>query len=86
MKVSMNGLRRNMAHAFNEFAIHQKEMLEKDEFDSITVYEYQKDENTELLAKLRMHIANLMICYEPGDEDFRDLSDEIQVVEIGEGE
>ena len=67
MKVSMNGLRKNLTHSFNEFMIDIKRT---------NTFDNMNDREIDSLESLRAMIGSLNCCYYPEDkEDWDDLSD-----------
>jgi hypothetical protein len=77
MKVSFDGLRKNIAEDFNslisEFR-YQNNRLPENSYINI------RDE----IANLRKSLGCLMACYDTRDmpEDFNDLSEEIELLEL----
>ncbi len=86
MKISMNVIRTTMAYAFNNFAQHQEDMLQPNEFGEVVVSLEDVRDNKIFLDELRAQVGLLICCYEPGDDDFIDLSDKLSLVEVMDDE
>lgn len=70
MKINHNGLRKSMAQNFNA-AVRRLQYLEI------------KDQNTaEFMEQLRADILMSLCIFEPGDDLYRDLSDEVKLIDI----
>ena len=77
MKVSMDGLRKNLTQSFNEFIINIK---------ATDIFENMDNSETEKLENVRAMIGSLNCCYDPDDkDDWKDLSD-IHLEDVQEGE
>jgi hypothetical protein len=77
MKVSFDGLRRNIARDFNQVA---KEVDDLKEILSTNEISWLRND----LGVLRSSLGALMACYdsEQAPEDFNDLSEEIKLLEL----
>lgn len=70
MKINHNGIRKSMAANFNA-AVRRLQYLEV------------KDQNVaQYLESLRSDILTTLCIYEPGDELYHDLSDEVKLIDI----
>lgn len=70
MKINHNGIRKSMAKNFNA-TVRRLQYLEI------------KDQNiATFLESLRTDIFTTLCIYEPGDELYKDLSDEVKLIEI----
>ena len=70
MKINHNGIRKSMAANFNA-AVRRLQYLEV------------KDQNVaQYLESLRSDILTSLCIYEPGDELYQDLSDEVKLIDI----
>lgn len=76
MRISFDGLRRNIARDFNSLVEEIRDL----DID----YEDQKSNLKELGNKLKETIGCLLACYDSEQipEDFNDLSDEIKLLEL----
>ena len=71
----MDGARINIARSYNNLArrllsLHDEGLLEIDE------------QLAEIIDELRMHIANTCLIYEEEDENFNDISEKIDFVDV----
>ena len=71
MKVSMDGLRKNLTGSFNRFV----RMLKDEDFFGDSTFEKLSQEDVDALEELRCMIAGLNCVYSEDDEDFTDLGD-----------
>ena len=100
MKVSFNGLRTNLANAFNQ-AVDAANALPKDESHAVTAmarngdtcdigsHEYARLRTNldEALGELQGFVAGLLACYDDAVEgDCDDLSDEITLKSVWDDE
>ncbi len=76
MQVCFNGMRSNLAEAFNEVV---EVATEKDWAGDIDI---DHDRLFKKLAELRGFIWGLLACHEDGDPECRDLSDEVELARL----
>lgn len=69
MKVSMDGLRCNLARSYSELVEYLRDYLPENNID--------EDQLQDLLLSLRQDIAVLHCIHQPEDELFNDMVDEI---------
>ena len=75
MKVNMNGLRQNLVSAYNRTVRRLREFLEENCTDSEIGRLHREIDGD--IDELRMEIGFLCCTYEEGNEDFSNMSDEI---------
>jgi len=75
MQVDMNNLRKQAIYAYNRLCNTMKENLHSDVFGDIVnidIHEISQD-----MDDLRMCLVTLACCYNEGDEDFKEVIDEV---------
>ena len=77
MEVNFNNLRLMAIKSYSGLAKSLNNSTDKNENISTTVYDIE-----EYMDDLRNMLVTIACTYEPGDENFKDLSDEIGVVTV----
>ncbi|MCW7460173.1 hypothetical protein ND856_18565 [Leptospira bandrabouensis] len=86
MNVNFNNLRKNSMVAYNSLITYLENHTEKSNAPELKIAPREMEEFQEKLNDLRAFVGGVAAVYISGDPDFKDMSEEVELLIYGEQE